>query len=215
MKCNFGRVLPEFLGTEANFTGMADRALTKLRSLRKNVWGYIVGGISLLGALVGALNQWPYWPFIVPLVLLLLFGASIPWAFERYDKSRGYSQAGQQAQSTSSRSANAQELLNFYAQGVQIRSELSYTAITDAQIDQRAKDADAWLNRTYDWIVQHMGPPAAMRFRDNSDKPSYSYTIDGQHSDDHIKLRNNVLNVVSGCLQNLQTLANTTLYDAR
>jgi hypothetical protein len=101
----------------------------------------------------------------------------------------------------------------FYAQGVSIQNEFFASDITDAQIDGATSDAYHWWSTVATWLQANMGAPAEARFENNSDKFSYSWTLSGTHAPGEDHKRGNALNMLKGCLTNLETLINTSDFD--
>jgi hypothetical protein len=69
-----------------------------------------------------------------------------------------------------------------YVSGNTIRQNLLPRTITDEQIDLFGTEADKWYVETCTWIKTNMSDGALARFTDNSDKPSFSFELDGTHS---------------------------------
>jgi hypothetical protein len=117
------------------------------------------------------------------------------------------------AASTKDRSKFIAPLQRFYAIGSALQRNLLTLTITDAQIDQNESDIDRWLNDVAVWIQANMGVAAASRFLNNSDKTSHSFNLPGDHVPGKKDKRDLILNSLSGCLTNLETLMKSDQWD--
>jgi len=113
------------------------------------------------------------------------------------------------------RSSIIQPLQQFYTTGSTITQRLRMSNVTDAQIDDLNAEANKWYTDTIKWLRSNMTDQAVARFMNNSDKLSFSFDLDGKHSPDEKKKRDEVLNGLTGCLTNLETIMKTDIWDRR
>jgi len=113
------------------------------------------------------------------------------------------------------RSKYIKPLQQFYAQGVAIRQALLMDDLTDDQIDTYSNSGVSWINTVATWLVKNMNVPAEARFVDSSGTLPMSWDISGSHphKPEELKKRNNVVNLIAGCLRNLETLINSDNFD--
>jgi hypothetical protein len=113
------------------------------------------------------------------------------------------------------RSKIMQNLEQYYANGNAIRQALSMSNVTDAQIDALTDNGNKWLNDTISWIRENMTEGAVAKFTNVSGKLSFSYGLDGTHTEEEKKKREGALNGLAGLLANLEALIDTDVWDAR
>lgn len=113
------------------------------------------------------------------------------------------------------RSKIIQSLEQYYASGSAITQTLLARNITDAQIDELANAGNKWYNDTINWIRDNMTEGAVAKFMSMSDKLSFSYELDGTHTAEEKKKREDTLNGLNGRLTNLEALINTDVWDVR
>ena len=139
-------------------------------------------------------KQFGWRPYFIVFVVFGFFAASYQtWRDE-------YVARVQAEQSKPQPEPRKTQLQLFYKEGQELVKRPLSKNISPEDFKKYEDEANAWLNKTINWIQQNMGETAKSRFLDTSRMFSFSYP--GAINEEHSK----VINGLNNFCKNLQTL---------